>query len=232
MIRTLTTGALSAIALLACAPAAQAQTAPVDPWVFAGGFATDNRSKDTSKSDGDAYGWGTATWQPSALFYAGPGFETVKSSTGSELELKAFAGLRPRLGGFAFDLNAAYKYLVDADPGTDHDNWEFTADVKHALGPITAKARYQYSPDGSGSVRAWRWIEARADWKPVPPLTLTAGVGRREQDNSVDYTGWDAGGTWAFNRTVSASLRYYATDATVPGEQYADSVVAGVAFTF
>lgn len=232
MLRTLTTGALAAIALLACAPGALAQSAAVDSWVVTGGFATDNRSKDASKSDGDAYGWGMATWQPNALFYAGPGFETIKSSTGSELEFKAFMGLKPELGGFAFDLNAAWKYQVDADPGTDHDNWEFTADVKHAVGPVTAKARYQYSPDGAGSVRAWSWVEARADWKPVPLLTLTAGVGRREQDNSVDYTGWDAGGTWAFNKAVSASLRYYATDATVPGEQYADALVAGVAFTF
>ena len=232
MLRTLTTGALTAIALLAGATAALAQGAPIDPWVVTGGFATDNRSKDASKSDGDAYGWATATWQPSKDFYAGSGFETIRSSTGSELETKIFVGAKPTLGGFIFDLNAAWKYQVDANPGTDHDNWEFTADVKHAVGPIVAKARYQYSPDGAGSVRAWSWVEARADWKPVPPLTLTAGVGRREQDNSVDYTGWDAGGTWAFNKAVSASLRYYATDATVPGEQYADALVAGVAFTF
>ena len=56
MLRTLTTAATAATALLACAvPAAAQDAAPAGSWSFAFGAATDNRSKDASKSDGDAY---------------------------------------------------------------------------------------------------------------------------------------------------------------------------------
>ena len=56
MIRILTTAA-AATALLACAPSAVAQDAPSGSWSFAFGAATDNRSKDASKTDGEPFVW-------------------------------------------------------------------------------------------------------------------------------------------------------------------------------
>ena len=73
MLRTLTTVAAAATALLALAPAAAAQDA--DNWSFALGAATDNRSKEASKTNGDPFVWGEAEWESdSGLFYAGPSF--------------------------------------------------------------------------------------------------------------------------------------------------------------
>jgi uncharacterized protein (TIGR02001 family) len=234
MLRTLTTVAAFAAALLAvAAPAAAQDAAPSGDWSFAFGAATDNRSKDASKSDGDAFVWGEAQWSSaSGLFYAGPSFETVRSSTGSELELKASAGLRPQVAGFDLDFNAAWKYQVDANPGADNDAWEFTADVKRSIGPASGRLRLQYSPDSIGSTEAWTWVEARVGWDFTDKLSATASIGRREQDNSIDYTGWNAGLTWALTRNIEADLRYHATDADVPGEQYADALVAGISFAF
>lgn len=232
MLRILTT-AVAATALLACAAPAMAQDAPSDSWSFAFGAATDNRSKDASKSDGDPFVWGEAEWESaSGLFYAGPSFETIRSSTGSELEVKASAGIRPQLAGFDLDLNAAFKYQVDANPGADADAWEFTADVKRSIGPASGRLRLQYSPDSTGSTEAWTWVEARVGWDFTDKLSGTASIGRREQDNSLDYTGWNAGFSYALTRNIEADLRYHATDADVPGEQYADALVAGVTFAF
>ena len=232
MLRILTT-AVTATALLACAAPAMAQDAPSDSWSFAFGAATDNRSKDASKSDGDPFVWGEAEWESaSGLFYAGPSFETIRSSTGSELEVKASAGIRPQLAGFDLDLNAAFKYQVDANPGADADAWEFTADVKRSIGPASGRLRLQYSPDSTGSTEAWTWVEARVGWDFTDKLSGTASIGRREQDNSLDYTGWNAGFSYALTRNIEADLRYHATDADVPGEQYADALVAGVTFAF
>ena len=64
MIRTLTTAA-AATALFACAqmawaPASAAQEASSGSWSFAVGAATDNRSKDASKTEGEAFVWGEA----------------------------------------------------------------------------------------------------------------------------------------------------------------------------
>ena len=232
MLRILTT-AVAATALLACAAPAMAQDAPSDSWSFAFGAATDNRSKDASKSDGDPFVWGEAEWESaSGLFYAGPSFETIRSSTGSELEVKASAGIRPQLAGLDLDLNAAFKYQVDANPGADADAWEFTADVKRSIGPASGRLRLQYRPDSTGSTEAWTWVEARVGWDFTDKLSGTASIGRREQDNSLDYTGWNAGFSYALTRNIEADLRYHATDADVPGEQYADALVAGVTFAF
>lgn len=235
MLRTLTTGAVLAAALLVVAVPAAAQdaSAPAGDWSFALGAATDNRSKDASKSDGDAFVWGEAQWESaSGLFYAGPSFETIRSSTGSELELKASAGLRPQVAGFDLDLGVAFKYQVDANPGADNDAWEFTADVKRSIGPASGRLRLQYSPDSVGSTRAWTWVEARLGWDFTDKLSGTASIGRREQDNSLDYTGWNAGFSYALTQNIEADLRYHATDADVPGEQYADALVAGISFAF
>lgn len=228
MIRTLTLAFMAATAL---ASPALAQDA--GDWTVSFGAATDNRSKDASKSQGDPYAWGAVEWESaSGAFYVGPGFETIKSSTGSDLELELGGGWRPQVMGFDLDLNATYKYQVDADQGADNDAWEFTADVKRSIGPASARLRLQHSPDGTGSTEAWTWVSVRGGWDFTDKLTATAEIGRREQDNSVDYTGWNAGFSYALTRNMEAEVRYYDTDADANNPQYADAVVAGISFAF
>lgn len=136
---------LAAVFMTALAAPALAQDAePQDvlanygsaPWSFAFGAATDNRSKDASKSDGNPFVWGEAVWETSdGFFYAGPAFETIDSSTGSNLETDIGVGLRPQFAGFDLDLNATHKWQINADQGADDDAWEFTADVSRSIGP-------------------------------------------------------------------------------------------------
>jgi uncharacterized protein (TIGR02001 family) len=232
MIRTLTT-ATAALALLAIAtPAAAQDAASSGSWTFVVGAATDNRSKAASKSDGDPFVWGEAEWEStSGMFYAGPSFETIKSS-GSELEVALNAGVRPEFAGFDLDLNVKHKWQIEANPGADADAWEFTADVKRSIGPASGRIRLQYSPDSTGATEAWTWAEARLGWDFTEKLYASAAIGRREQDNSIDYTGYDVGLNYALTRNLEAELRWYGTDADVPGEQYADSLVAGVSLAF
>ena len=228
MIRTLTLGLLASAALASPAFAQEA-----GDWTVSFGAATDNRSKDASKSMGDPYAWAGAEWESaSGAFYAGPGFETIKSSTGSELELELGGGWRPQVMGFDLDLNATYKYQLDADPGADDNAWEFTADVNRSIGPASARLRLQHSPDGTGSTEAWTWASIRGGWDFTDKLTATAEIGRREQDNSVDYTGWNAGFSYALTRNIEAQVRYHDTDADADNPQYADAVVAGLSFAF
>ena len=233
MIRTLTTtAAATALLALATTAAAQDPAPPSGSWSFIVGAATDNRSKAASKSDGDPFVWGQAQWtSASGLFYAGPSFETVKSS-GSELEVALDAGLRPQFAGFDFDLNAKHKWLVDADAGADADAWEFTADMKRSIGPASGRLRLQYSPDSAGPTEAWTWAEAQLGWAFSDRLQASAAIGRREQDNSVDYTGYNIGVSYALTRDLEADLRWHGTDAEVPGEQYADRLVAGLSLAF
>lgn len=234
MLRTLTTVAAAAAALLAAAGSAAAQEAPSSgSWSFEFGAATDNRSKDASKSNGESYAYGVAEWESgSGLFYAGPSFETIQSSTGSNLELEVAAGVRPEFAGFDFDLSAAYKYQVDADPGADEDAWEFTGDMKRSIGPAKARLRLQYSPDSTGSTKAWTWYEAQVGWDFTDKLSASAAIGYREQENSVDYTGYNVGMNYAVTKNLEAELRWYGTSVDNPTEQYADALVAGISVAF
>lgn len=229
MLRILTTATLST-ALLALAAPALAQDG--GSWSFQVGAGTDNRSKDASKSDGDPFVWGEAQWESGdGFFYAGPSFETIKAG-GSELEMALEGGVKPQWAGFDFDLNVKHQWRLDADPGYDADAWEFTADMKRSIGPASARVRLQHSPDGTGSTKAWTWVALRGGWDFTDKLTATAEIGRREQDNNIDYTGYNIGVSYALTRSLEADLRWHGTDADVPGEQYADALVAGISLAF
>ena len=224
-----------AFAAVVAAPAFLAAPASAQDagWAMTVGAATDNRSKDASKSDGKPFVFGTAEWSSaSGFFYAGPGFETIDSSTGSKLELQAYAGIRPQVAGFDLDLKAAYKHQVDANPGADNDAWEFTANLSRSIGPAKARLQLQHSPDGSGGVKSWTWVEARAGWDFTDKLEGAIALGRREQDGAPDYTGWNAGLTYAATRSLDLELTYYDTNAKVPlgqsTRQYDGALVAGV----
>ena len=101
-----------------------------------------------------------------------------------------------------------------------------------SIGPAGARLRLQHSPDGTGSTEAWTWYEARVSWDFTDKLSGSTAIGRREQDNSLDYTGWNAGFTYALTQTLEADLRWHATDANEPGEQYKDGLVFGISAAF
>jgi len=155
----------------------------------------------------------------------------VKSS-GSDLEVAVSAGLRPQIAGFDFDLSAKHKWLVDADPGTDDGSWEFTADMMRSIGPARGRLRLQHSPDNLGASEAWTWYEAQLGWDFTHKLSASAAIGRREQETSLDYTGYNIGVSYALTPAAELDLRWYGTDAEVPGEQYSDALVAGISFAF
>jgi len=201
-------------------------------WSFVVGAATDNRSKNASKSQGDPFVYGLAEWESAdGLFYAGPGFETIKSN-GSELEVDLGFGVRPQALGFDIDLNATHKWQVDADPRTDDDAWEFTANVTRSIGPAEARLQLQHTPDGTGETERWTWVEARLGWEFTGKLSADAAIGYRDQVNNIDYTGWNAGVTYAVNDSLDVDLRWFDTDADEPGPQYEGALVAGVNLYF
>jgi len=220
---------LLALAATALASPALAQS-PAGPgsWSFAVGAATDNRSKNASKSQGDAFVYGLAEWESDdEFFYGGTGAETIDTN-GSIVEHDLNAGIRPTIAGFDVDLNVAHKWQIDADPDTDNDAFEFTANVSRSIGPANARVQLQHSPNGTGATEAWTWVEARVGWDFTNKLSADASIGRREQDNNIDYTGWNAGVTYAVNDSLDLDLRWHDTDADVPGPQYEGALVAGI----
>ncbi len=206
--------------------------APKPSWEFVIGAGTDNRSKEVSKSQNDPFFFAEAEWTSGdGSFYFAPSIETIKSS-GSDVETVLAAGYRPQVMGFDLDLNVAHKWRLDANPGVDAEFWELTADVKRSIGPVDARLRIQHSPDGAGATEAWTWTEARVGWELNPTTLIRAAVGRREQDGSVDYTGWNAGVTWSLTRDLDLDVRWHDTDAHTAGEAYEGALVATVSKFF
>ncbi len=213
------------VTALALPAAAQAQDIPGDvSFDFAVG--TDNRSKGASKSEGDPFGLAAIEWAVSDFYVQAEG-ESIDHSTGSQFEAEINAGWRPEAAGFEFDFNAAHKWYLDANPGTDDDAWEFTADVSRDLtDTVDARLRFQYSPDSAGGTRSWTWVEARGRVRVHERVRVSAAVGRREQVNSRDYTAWNIGADVRLTDWASLDLRYYDTDVSNPSAQYEDALVA------
>lgn len=238
MIRTTILAALSVSALAVALPAAaqsasgSAPTSARDAWSFELGAGTDNRSKDASKSGNDGYAFGSATWESAdGLFYVGPGFQTIQAG-GSNVEAEFVVGYQPEAFGYRFDFNVAYKNRLDAEAGYDQDAWEITGNASRSIGPASARLQVQYSPDAAGSTDSFTWVEGRLGWDFTPQLNGTVAVGRREQNGAPDYTGWNAGVTYALTDALELDLRYYDTDAHTFGEQYENALVAKVAYAF
>jgi uncharacterized protein (TIGR02001 family) len=231
MIRPLLIAAAVA-GLMAPASAALAQSAGEGRWSFEVGAATDNRSKDVSKTQTEGHIFGSATWQSAdQRFYAGPSFEGVKGN-GADVEAKFTAGYTPEAFGYEFDFNIAYLNRLDADAGYDEDAWELEANVSRSIGPATGAFQVQYSPDPAGSATSFVWVEAKLGWDFGNSLSGSAAVGRREQNGAPDYTGWNAGVTYGLTEALDLDVRYYDTNAHDQGKQYRDGLVAEISYSF
>lgn len=195
------------------------------------GAGTDNRSKGASKSANDPYVFGEVQWNASNGFYADLEFETIDSS-GSYVETEAEAGWQYALLGFDFDTSASHKWRVGAVAGHDDAAWEYQFDIIRDFGDIDTRLRVEHSPDGLGSTGRWTWTEARVRFPLADRLKASATLGRREQDDAPDYTGWNAGVAWAVTDTTSLDLRLHGTDIEEEGEQYEEGLVASVLVAF
>jgi uncharacterized protein (TIGR02001 family) len=231
MIRQTALGALIAGLALSASPAL-AQSAGDDRWSFDLGAATDNRSKNVSKTQTEGHIFGSATWESAdRRFYAGPAFEGVRGN-GADVEVKFTAGYTPEAYGYQFDFNIAYLNRLDAEAGYDEDAWELTGNMSRSIGPASGNLQVQYSPDPAGAATSFVWVEAELGWDFSDRLSGSAAVGRREQDGAPDYTGWNAGLTYGLTDALDLDVRYYDTNAHDQGKQYRDGLVAEVKYSF
>ena len=214
------------------ASAALAQSEGAGGWSFELGAATDNRSKDASKTQREGHVFGSATWESAdQRFYAGPSFEGVRGD-GADVEAKFTAGFTPEAYGYQFDFNIAYLNRLDANPGFDEDAWELTGNMSRSIGPAFGNLQVQYSPDPAGAATSFVWVEAKLGWDFNDRLTGSTAVGRREQNGGPDYTGWNAGLTLGLTDAIDVDVRYYDTNAHDQGRQYRDGLVAEVSYAF
>jgi len=200
-------------------------------WTFEAGAGSDNRSKGTSKSDTSPYVFTEAQWNAANGLYADVEFETIDAS-GSDVETEVEAGWQVSVAAFDLDISTSHKWRLGADAGQDAAAWEVQADVMRGFGDADGRLRVEHSPDGLGSTGAWTWVEGRLRWPVADRLIAGVTLGRREQDRSPDYTGWNAGLTWELRDGMNADFRWHDTDAHHAGETYRGTLVAALTLSF
>ncbi len=169
--------------------------------------------------------------------------------TRASAEIDAYAGWRPYVVGYNFDLGAiAYTYV---DPAMREDYVEAYAKASRAIGPVSASLSIYASPQYPRAAGAGAYIEGKASYAltrkvmfsavlgdqyeghasgPAPCLPTQAGCAGPYGD--LSYVNWSLGGSYALNDQIDLDLRYTDTDAHGLGSPYRARVVLSARLSF
>jgi uncharacterized protein (TIGR02001 family) len=194
-------------------------------------LATDYMSKGTSKNAREPAASGSleASWGD---LYLGTWGSDAVTFQGGDAELHLYAGVRPELAGFKWDLRAMAKTITGTADGVQETYVELRVDASRPLGPLKARVRVEYSPDNYGATEQAWWVEGQLAYALHERVTASAALGRREQDGGADYTAWNAGAQVAITDRVALDLRWYDTDSHELGRAYAGQAVAAISLRF
>jgi len=232
--RTLKLALAAAAASLCFAGAAQAQEDSGPSFSFNLGAATEYVFRGFSQTDEDpqVFGGIDATY---GMAYAGVWVSNVDFLDSTDAEFDLYAGIKPTAGPVTFDLGVIYYGYVDKG-ASNYDYWEFKAAASMPAGPATVGVAAYYSPNFFGVADDALYYEANvAIAIPDSKFSVSAAIGRQDQDGGLDYTTWNAGVGFALTDHVSLDVRYHDTDASSAADPlgYGDSrVVGGIKLVF
>lgn len=167
-----------------------------------------------SQSDKDAAVQGGIDYA-NGSFYAGTWASNVDFGSDASLEVDLYAGLKPTVGNWAFDIGAIYYSYPDEDSlnfgelkagfthplgkgsigGTLYTNWETLENPYYELNaayPLTDK-----------------WSVSGAFGKQEGDFTAYAGTPKEKAYDS--YTTWNVGVGYALTKNLSLDVRYWDT---------------------
>lgn len=205
--------AAAAVALLATAGAAQAQS-PDIAWNVA--LTSDYVFRGASQSDETPAIQGGVDVSFSQGFYLGAWASNIDFGDDTKAEVDIYGGYRTEAAGFGLDFGVISYMYVSAPSATDYDYVEFKAAASRAIGPATIGAAVYYSPDFFGLDEEATYVEANGSFTPAPSWTVSAAVGYQALDVSDDYTTWNAGVAYALTDSISIDARYHSTDVDAP----------------
>lgn len=195
-------------------------------------LASEYISKGAGKSGGDPhasvrldYGFGDAA-------YVGAWAGNVKTSQGADSEIHLYVGTEREWAGVGFDFRAMYKTLPGTRDGVQEDHLEFRADAEKGWGPNKLRLRVEFAPDGYAATKEAWWVESQYSRKLTDRLSAVAALGVREQNNSADYTAWNAGLRYAVSDNVGLDLRWFDTDSHRLSENHEGRLVAAATVGF
>lgn len=201
---------------------------PPDPGIEIA-IATRGMSKGIAQTDGgQLLGKGFLRF---GSVQAGLQWKNVTAST-YDGEGSVFVSASRRFGRLQLTGGVARKFATGIHGRTDSASWEFTAGATRKLGSVVAaRVNAVFSPDDLGSARRSLFVEAGPVVQLRKGWTASAAIDRRNRQDGVDYTAWNAGIAKLVG-PVQVDVRYYDTNRSGAGDFYRGRVVGTVKLAF
>ncbi|MGV3577937.1 TorF family putative porin [Brevundimonas sp.] len=195
------------------------------------GVASEYMGKGAGKSNGEIAPYGSVEVS-SGQFYGSVFASTAEISSGADAETIVQLGWRPTVGDVKLDLAVLNRDLPGTRAGVDSNYFEYQADATRAFGPVTARLRVNYTPDGFAATREAWWIELQGSMAIDSKTKASIALADRSADGGAEYVAWNAGVKRKLTDDVSLDLRWYDTDGHALGEPYEGRFVGSISFAF
>lgn len=168
--------------------------------------------------------------------YAGAWGSSVDFNDNDEasVEIDVYAGYAGEINSVSYDIGGIYYLYPGADSSLNYDFFEIYAALGYDFGPMAATVGVNYSPDFYGATGDAVYSHLNIDVPVTEQLSFNAGVGHQTIEDGANYTDWNAGLSYAFDR-AEIFLSYHDTDLDEPGEcadGCSDRVVVGIGTEF
>ena len=193
--------------------------------------ASEYISKGIGKSDGGPHA-SVALDRGFGANYAGAWVGNVKTSQGADSEVHLYLGTKRDWAGVGWDARAIYKTLPGTRDHVQDDHLEFRVDANRSLGANKLRLRVEFAPDSYAATEEAWWVEGQVSRKLSGKWTAIAGVGLREQNNSADYTAWNAGVRYAATKDIGVEVRWFDTDSHRLSDNHDGRLVASASVGF
>jgi len=188
---------------------------PSSDYIFRGVSQTEN--------DPALFAWSRVSYDD---FYATLGAENVDFNNGTSAEYDVSVGWSKVLAGYTVDLGVI-RYGYVAAPSRI-DTVELRAIVSHPLGPLTLGGALYHTSNYFGSNDSATYVEGNVAFPIAKALSGSIAYGRQTVSGGDDYSTWNAGASYAFNRHCALDLRYYDTVGHAASNLAGNHIVASV----
>jgi uncharacterized protein (TIGR02001 family) len=188
---------------------------PSSDYVFRGVSQTEN--------DPVLFAWSRVSYD---AFYATLGAENVDFNNSTDAEYDVSVGWSKLLAGYTVDLGVIRYGYINAP--SHIDTVELRAIVSHPLGPMTLGGALYHTSNYFGSNDSATYGEVNLAFPIARSLSGSVALGRQTVSGGNDYSTWNAGASYAFNKHCSLDLRYYDTQGHTPSNLAGNHIVASV----
>lgn len=145
-------------------------------------------------------------------------------TTGVDNQTQLLIGYKSKWLGNDVTSRAIFKQYNGTKTGIDNEFMEYEINAARKLNArLTAKLNLAYSPDNYGKAKQATFSEWGLDYKVTPKLSFQVANGFRHNQDSVDYTSYLAGVSYAVTSKFLVSLTYTTTDKGDLGAKYGES---------